>query len=163
MKKTFMYDLIPSKAEEACKDSNTPWAVTRRLVEIQDIYPAPVIDFDNQWQIKKAITDFEESDKRLVLSFADIFEHVFRYWTLDAAEYVTLGHKMPVYLWDVTEENNPNTSDGAYIEMIDDENYALVCVELFIKRGLGVDDEIGLYWDPRSSNFLFKLIKKGHV
>ncbi|KAF3656920.1 putative ethylene-responsive transcription factor CRF4-like [Capsicum annuum] len=161
MKKTFMYNFIPSKEEEeACKASGTPWVVTRELVEIRDIYPAPVINPNNPWKIKKVITDFEESGKMLVLSFIDIFEHVFRYWTLDTVKSATSGHKMSVYLWDVTNENSPNKCEGSYIEMIDDENYALVSVELFSKCGLVVNDVIGLYWDPKCLNFRFKLFKK---
>ncbi|KAM3248111.1 hypothetical protein T459_09165 [Capsicum annuum] len=164
MKKTFMYNFIPSKEEEeACKDSNIPWQVTRSVVEIRDIYPTPVIDPQNPWQIKKVVTYFEEFAGRLVLPFADTFEHVFRYWTLDTVKFVTSGHKKDVDLWDVTEENNPKNCEGAYVQMMPSENYALVCVDLFTDHGLSVDDEIGLYWDPNSSNFKFKLVKKGHV
>ncbi|KAM3268090.1 hypothetical protein P3S67_031640 [Capsicum chacoense] len=99
----------------------------------------------------------------LVLSFIDIFEHVFRYWTLNTVKSATSGHKMSVYFWDVSNENSPNKCEGSYIEMIDDENYALVSVELFSKCGLVVNDVIGLYWNPKCLNFRFKLFKKGRA
>ncbi|KAK4353792.1 hypothetical protein RND71_025986 [Anisodus tanguticus] len=162
--KKMLQGLGLSSEEEACKISNTPWLVTRRLVEIRDIYPAPVIDLQNPWQIKKVVTHYEVAVGKLMLPFADIFEHVFRYWTLDTTKFVTLGHRKHIDLWDVTKENHPKNyhNEGTYIEMLPNQDYALVCVDLFKDRGLSIDDEIGLYWDPRSSNFKFKLIKKGH-
>ncbi|XP_059310213.1 B3 domain-containing protein At2g33720 [Lycium ferocissimum] len=167
MKKVFFYNFIPSKVEEeSCRNSNIPWLVTRRLVEIRDKYSAPVIDLEDPWQIKKSITYYEAIVGKLVLPFAEVFEHIFRYWTLDMAEFVMSGHKTNVYLWDVTEENNPKKyhNDGTYFEMMPNEDYALVCVDLFKDRGLSVGDEIGLYWDPSwSSHFKFKLICNGHA
>ncbi|XP_075101632.1 B3 domain-containing protein At5g26805-like [Nicotiana tabacum] len=158
MKKTFFYNFIPSKAEEeACKASNTPWVVTRQLIEIRDIYPPPVLDLKNPWQIKKTVTYDEAVVGKLVLPFIDVFEYIFRYWTLDMANLVVSGHKVNVSLWDVTEENNPKKYDN-YFEMLPNDDYALVCLDLYKDRGLSVDDEIGLYWDPRSSTFVFKEI-----
>ncbi|KAK4359763.1 hypothetical protein RND71_021992 [Anisodus tanguticus] len=49
--------LSPKAEEEACKDSNTPWLVTRHLVEIRYYYLAPFIDLQNSWQIKKQQVD----------------------------------------------------------------------------------------------------------
>lgn len=74
------------------------------------------------------------------------------------ANLVVLGHKVNVSLWDVTEENNPKKYDSNYFEILPNDDYALVCLDLYKDRGLSVDDEIGLYWDPRSSTFVFKEI-----
>ena len=56
LKKTFFYNFFPSKInEEACNVNNTPHVVTRELAEIRDIYPAPIIDWQKPWQIKKKL------------------------------------------------------------------------------------------------------------
>ncbi|KAK4353232.1 hypothetical protein RND71_028750 [Anisodus tanguticus] len=166
MKKTFLYNFFPSKEkEETSNDSKTPLIVTRRLLEIRDMYSAPVIDPQNSWKIKKVVTHHEMIIGKQVMPFAEVLEHVLGNWTLGSAKLVTLGHKKHVDLWEVTEENNPKTylNEGTYIEILLSQDNALVCVNLFKDRGLSVDDETGLYWDPMSSNFKFKLIKKGHV
>ncbi|WMV37126.1 hypothetical protein MTR67_030511 [Solanum verrucosum] len=134
MKKIFFYNFLPSKAEEeACRERNTTWIVTRYLVEIRDIYPAPIIDLQNPWTIKKMITHYETVVRKLVLPFAMAFEHIFRYWTLDTIRLVTSGHRKNINLWDVTEENNPKNyqNEGILVEMLPNGDYALVCVDLF--------------------------------
>ncbi|OIT22493.1 hypothetical protein A4A49_55426 [Nicotiana attenuata] len=166
MKKTLVYNFIPTKAEEeACRASNTPWIVTRQIKEIRDIYPPPIIDLKDPWQIKKIVTHYEAVVGKLVVPSAEAFEHIFRYWTVDMANVVESGRKKNVGLWDETDQKNPKKyhDELAYFEMLPNNDYALVCLDLFKDRGLSVDDEIGLYWDPRSSNFKFKLFCKGHV
>ncbi|KAK4716948.1 hypothetical protein R3W88_015286 [Solanum pinnatisectum] len=165
MKTVFFYNFIPSKAEEeSCRESNTPWIVTRQLVEIRDIYPAPIIDLQNLWLIKKMITHYETVIGKHVLPFAEAFEHVFRYWTLDTVKSITSGHRKNIDLWDVTEENNPKNyhNEGTFIEVLPNEDYALVCADLFRNCRLRVN-EVGLYWNPRFSFFKFKLIHKFHA
>ncbi|CAK9145684.1 unnamed protein product [Ilex paraguariensis] len=164
MKKVFYYNYIPNKAEEeACKVSNTPWQVTRVLEEIRDIYPPPVIDYQNPWQIKKTLTHYEAATGKLVVSFVDAFEHVFRYWTLCMANHVVLGHKVTVIVWDVTEQNNPKRyrNDSVFFEMLPNDDYILACMDVFKDQCLNVDDEIGVFWDPRASTFQFKLLCRG--
>ncbi|KAK4713344.1 hypothetical protein R3W88_019251 [Solanum pinnatisectum] len=111
------------------------------------------------------ITHYETVVGKLVLPFAMAFEHVFRYWTLDTIKLVTSGHRKNINLWDVTEENNPKNyqNEGIFVEMLPNGDYALVCVDLFWNCGLRVNDEVGLYWDPRFSYLNCKLIHKVHV
>lgn len=152
MKKTFFYNFVPFKAEEeAYKESNTPWIVTRRLVEIRNIYLVPIIDLHNPWKIKKTITHYETIVGKLVLPFVEAFEHIFQYWTLDTTRFVTSGHKKNIDLWDFTEENNPKIchNKGTFIEMLPNEDYAIVCADLFKNRELHVNDEVGQYWNAR--------------
>ncbi|KAA8527348.1 hypothetical protein F0562_034937 [Nyssa sinensis] len=152
MKKTFYYNFIPTEAEEAaCKANKTPFEITRVLVDIRDMHP-PVTVFDSQnpWKIKKSLTQYEVVTGKLVLSFKDAFDHVFRYWTLCMANHVVLGHKMHVIVWDVSEETNPKRyrNDGTFLEMLPNDDYALTCPDLVQNRHLNAEDEIGLYWDP---------------
>ncbi|KAJ8540403.1 hypothetical protein K7X08_030322 [Anisodus acutangulus] len=163
MKKTFFYNFFPSKAEEeACEANNTPWVATRELIEIRDIYPAPKIDLENPWQIKKKITHDEIALGKLVVPFFETFEYILRYWKLDEAKSLVNGYGICVNVWDVTEENDPKKYEGGRVcfRKLYNDDYSLSCMELFNDRGLGVDDEIGLYWDPRNSSFMFKLLSK---
>ncbi|KAG5607210.1 hypothetical protein H5410_028702 [Solanum commersonii] len=135
IKKTFFHEFISSKAEEeACQVNNTSWVVTRELVEIRDIYSAPIIDMEDPWQIKKKITHNEVILEKLVIPFLEMFEYILRYWKLDMAKSLT----------------NRKLYNG----------YSLSCMRLFNDRGLNVGDEVGLYWDPRSSSIMFKLLSQ---
>ncbi|KAG5607219.1 hypothetical protein H5410_028711 [Solanum commersonii] len=151
LKKTFFYNFFPSKAEEeACKLNNTPYVVTREIIEIRDIYPPPKIDLINPWQIKKKIT----RDEVITL------EYILRYWTLDEAKSMVNGCDVPVGVWDVTEENIPKKYDARSVclRKLYGDYFYLSCIKLFKSRGLSIGDEIGLYWDPRSSSLMFKLL-----
>ncbi|OIS98448.1 hypothetical protein A4A49_52997 [Nicotiana attenuata] len=163
MKKTFFYKFIPSKAEEeACKANNTQWIPTRKLIEIRDIYPAPKIDLKNPWQIKKRINRAEVVFGKIEIPFFETFEYILRYWNLSKAKSLVNGVRISVILWDVTEENDPKKYESGSIrfEMMYNDDYSLLCMPLFNDRGLRVDDEIGIYWDPRSSSFMFKLLSQ---
>lgn len=163
MKKSFYYNFVPSTAEEqVSKTANAHYQVTRVLVEIRDIYPPPVLDYQNPWQIKKTLTHYEVNTCKIRISFFEMLEHVFRYWNLCMANNVVLGHKVNVILWDVTDHHNPKRyrNENVYVEMLPSDDYILGCTELFKDLGLNVDDEIGLYWDPRASTFQFKLLCK---
>ncbi|KAG5581143.1 hypothetical protein H5410_051770 [Solanum commersonii] len=108
MKKTLLYNFFPSKVEEeVCKVNNTPHVVTRELVEIRDLYPAPKIDLQNPWQIKKKITYDEIVVGMLMIPFFEMFEYILRYWTLDMAKILENGCSVCVDMWDVTEGNVP--------------------------------------------------------
>ncbi|XP_055808377.1 B3 domain-containing protein At5g26805-like [Solanum dulcamara] len=166
MKKTFFYNFFPSKTEEeASKVNNTPWVATPELVEIRDLYPVPKIDLENPWQIKKKITLDEIVIRMLVIPFFEMFEYILRYWTLDMAKSLENGCGVCVDAWDVTEENVPKKYVGGSVclRKLCNSDYSLSCVELFNGRGLGVGDEIGLYWDPRSSNLMFKLLSQARA
>ncbi|XP_049366621.1 uncharacterized protein LOC125831484 [Solanum verrucosum] len=157
LKKTFFYDFIPSKGEEeASKVNNTPLVATRELVEIRDLYPAPKID----WQIKKQITNDEIFVGMLMIPFIQMFEYILQYWTLDMAKILENGGRVCVNVWDVTEENVPKKYEGGsvFLRKLYTDDFSLSCIELFNGRRLGIGDEIGLYWDPRSSSLMFKFI-----
>lgn len=78
------------------------------------------------------------------------------------ANRVVLGHKVNVIVWDVTEETSPKRyrNDAVFFEMLPNDDYMLACMDLFKDRYLNVDDEIGMYWDPRASTFQFKLLRR---
>jgi len=161
LKKTFFYNFFPSKAEEEdCKLNNTPHVVTRELIEIRDIYPPPKIDLENSWQIKKKITHDEVIVGKLMIPFFETFEYILRYWTLDEAKSLENGCDVPVGVCDVTEENIPKKYEGGSVclRKLYNDDFYLSCIKLFNSRGLSVGNEIGLYWDPRSSSFIFKLL-----
>lgn len=162
MKKTFFHKFIQSKAEEeAYQVNNTPWVMTRELVEIRDVYLAPTIDLENLWQIKKKIIRNEIVLGKLVIPFLEMFEYILRYWKLDVAKSLANGYEVCVDVWDITEENDPQKYEGGTVcfrKLYNDHDYSLSCERLFNYRGLDVGDEIGLYWDPRSSSLMFKLL-----
>ncbi|KAG5614688.1 hypothetical protein H5410_014512 [Solanum commersonii] len=110
-------------------------------------------------KIKKTITQFEQFTKVLVLPFAIALAHVFPHWMKEMVQLVEKGNMHRVQLWDVTEDNNHNNDERAYVvKMKPCKDYAIVCADLFENRGLSYGDEIELYWDSNSNNFKFKLI-----
>ncbi|KAM3397322.1 hypothetical protein P3S68_000834 [Capsicum galapagoense] len=164
MKKTFFYNFFPSKAEEeACNVNNTPWVATRELVEIRDIYSAPIINLEDPWQIKKRITRDEVILGKMVIPFFESFEYILRYWKLDMAKSLVMSENgMSVKVWDITKETEPKKYDGGNVcfRKLYTDDYSLSCMGLFNDHRLNVGDEIGLYWDPRSSSFMFKLFSQ---
>ncbi|XP_049364478.1 uncharacterized protein LOC125829271 [Solanum verrucosum] len=163
LKKTFFYNFFPSKAEEeACKLNNTPYVVTRELIEIRDVYPPPKINLENPWQIKKRITRDEIVLGKLVIPFFETFEYILRYWTLDAAKSLENGYDVPIDVWDLTKEIVPKKYEGesVFLKKLYNDDFSLSCIELFNDHRLGDGDEIGLYWDPRSSSLMFKLLSQ---
>ncbi|CAN4113029.1 unnamed protein product [Withania somnifera] len=163
MKKTFFYNFFPSKEEEeTCKVNNIPRVVTRELVEIRDIYPAPKIDLTNPQKIKKNITHNEVIVGKVEIPFFEMFEYILRYWKMDITKFLVDGYGVYVAVWDVTQENNPKKYEGenVFLKKLYNDNYSLSIMELFNDRKLAVGDEIGLYWDLRSSSLMFKLISQ---
>uniref|UniRef100_M1DUH4 Uncharacterized protein n=1 Tax=Solanum tuberosum TaxID=4113 RepID=M1DUH4_SOLTU len=161
MKKTFYYDFILSKAEEeACKVNNTQHVVTQELVEIRDLYTSPKIDLENPWRIKKNITHDEILVGMLMIPFIQMFEYILRYWTFDMARSLENECRMCIDMWNLIKENIPKKYEGVnvYLRKQYNDVFSLSCMELFNSRRLGVGDEIGLNWDPRSSSLMFKLI-----
>ncbi|WMV30944.1 hypothetical protein MTR67_024329 [Solanum verrucosum] len=162
LKKTFFYNLFPSKEEEACKLNNTPYVVTRELIEIRGIYRPPKINLDNPWQIKIKIISYEAEAGALLIPYIKTFEYILLYWTLDLAKILVNGGVVCVQVWDVTEDNAPKKYEGerVFLWNLCNNDYALSCIKLFNNNRLGVGDEIGLFWNPRSSNFMFKLLSR---
>ncbi|KAG5607211.1 hypothetical protein H5410_028703 [Solanum commersonii] len=133
LKKTFFYNLFPSKVEdEACKLNNNPYVVTRELIEIRDIYPPQ----KSIWKTPG------RSRKRLPVTSLEN------------------GCDVHVDVWDVTGENIPKKYEGGsvFLRKLHNDDFYLSCIKLFNSHGLSVGDEIGLYWDPRSSSLMFKLL-----
>ncbi|TMW98008.1 hypothetical protein EJD97_004645, partial [Solanum chilense] len=116
MKKTFFYNFFPSKSEEeACKVNNTQHIVTRELMEIRDLYPAPIIDLQNPWQIKKKITHDE----------------------------IVVGMLMIQFFLDVNVPKKYD-GGSVCLRKVYSDDFALWCIELFKDREMGNGDAIGL-------------------
>ncbi|KAK4716822.1 hypothetical protein R3W88_015160 [Solanum pinnatisectum] len=149
LKKTFFYKFLPSKAEEACKLNNNPHVVTRELIEIRDIYPPPKINLEKPWQIKKKITHDAAIVGKLVIPFFEMFD-------------LENGCDVHVDVWDVMGQNIPKKYEGGsvFLRKLHNDDFYLLCIKLFNSRGLSVGDEIELYWDPRSSSLMFKLLSQ---
>ncbi|KAG5607220.1 hypothetical protein H5410_028712 [Solanum commersonii] len=147
---------------EACKLNNTTHVVTRELIEIRDIYPPTKIDLKNPWQIKKKITRDEVIVGKLMIPFFETFEYILPYWALDAAKILENGCDVPADMWDVTEENMPKKYEGGsvFLRKLHNDDFYLLCIKLFNSHGLSIGDEIELYWDPRSSSLMFKLLSQ---
>lgn len=164
MKKTYYYKFLPTKAEEeAAKASNTPFQITRELVEIRDLYPAPVLDPFNPWQIKKVVTDADILTGKLVLSHQEVFEYVFRYWTLEMCNYLLAGNKFYAVIWDHTDDKNPVRyhNEKIYLEQGPQDTYMLRWLDLVRNSSINPSDEIGFYWQSRSGTFQFKVLRRG--
>ncbi|KAL0366445.1 UNVERIFIED_CONTAM: hypothetical protein Sradi_3534600 [Sesamum radiatum] len=163
-KKTFYYNFFPSKAEDDSLQARkgpvgSASGMGRVLIEMRDIYPHPVLDPDNPWLLRKTLNHYEIAFGKLVLSSNDTFDHVIRYWSLGMANYVALGQKVSVTLWDVTEEKKPRKyrNNDVYLHMMANDDCVISCMELVKDRKLKVDDEIGMYWDSKEADFKFKL------
>ena len=63
-------------------------------------------------------------------------------------------------MWDVTEENiiEKYQGESVFLRKLHNDDFYLSCMILFNNCKLNVGDEIGLYWDPRSSSLMFKLL-----
>ncbi|KAK9285210.1 hypothetical protein L1049_024398 [Liquidambar formosana] len=167
MKKTFYYTFLPSKAEEvaaaAVETTGIPHQINRVLVEIRDLHPPPPTDPNNPWHIRKMLTSSDIQTGKLLLSHNDTFDHIFRYWTLDMANYVVMGNKLPVPVWDLTDDKNPikYCSDNIFFEKGPHESYVLGWKDLVRNRFVNSGDEIRLYWEIRSSTFQLKFLRQG--
>ncbi|KAK4718102.1 hypothetical protein R3W88_016440 [Solanum pinnatisectum] len=130
MKKTFFYNFFPSKAEEKACKINN--------------------------------TSYKIIVGMLIILFFEMFEYILRYWTLDVAKSLENGCSVCVDMCNVTEENVPKKYEGGsvWFRKLPNDDFSLWCIELFNYRRLGDGDEIGLYWDPRSSTLVFKLLSQ---
>ncbi|KAK4718104.1 hypothetical protein R3W88_016442 [Solanum pinnatisectum] len=98
----------------------------------------------------------------LMIPFFEMFEYILRYWTLDVAKSLEIDCNVCVDMLDVSEENVPKKYEGGsvWFRKLPNDDISFWCVELFNSRRLGDGDEIGLYWDPRSSTLVFKLLSQ---
>ncbi|RVX02240.1 hypothetical protein CK203_028296 [Vitis vinifera] len=159
MKKTFYYKFIPTKAEEEiAKSSNTPFQVTRELVEIRDLHAAPVIDPMNPWQIKRVVTNADIITGKIVLSHHEVFEYIFRYWTLEMCNHVLSGNKFYAVIWDISDEKSPVRyhNKNIYLEQGPQDTYALGWMDVARKASINPNDEVGIFWQSRTETFQFK-------
>lgn len=165
MTKTWYYSFIPTKAEEeAAKAQNKHYQVTRTLVEIHDIGPGQLLaDPNYPWLIRKAVESSEITTGKLVLSHNDMFDHVFRYWTLEMCNHVVEGGRYLVTLFDFTDEKKPRgyQSEHTFLERGLNETYLLGWLDIVQKREFNAGDEVGLFWDVRTEVFHFKLMRRG--
>ncbi|XP_055808506.1 uncharacterized protein LOC129877051 [Solanum dulcamara] len=154
-KKTFSYNFIPSKTEEEV--NNTSWVVTRELIET-----GPTLIIHSNKIMRKKITYENLVFGELRISIFVTFDCILPYWKLELARSLVKGNVVRVDLWDSTEKNGTKKYEDESITFrkLHNDNYSLSCMRLINDRELGVGDEIGLYWHPRFSKFIFKLICK---
>ncbi|WMV30930.1 hypothetical protein MTR67_024315 [Solanum verrucosum] len=95
----------------------------------------------------------------LMIPFIQMFEYIS---ILDFGHGQKFGERgmMCVNVWDVTEANVTKKYEGGsvFLRKLYTDDISLSCMELFNGHRLGIGDEIGLYWDPRTSSLMFKLI-----
>ncbi|KAL3632682.1 hypothetical protein CASFOL_025666 [Castilleja foliolosa] len=164
MRKSYCYNFFPIKEDEerstASASTSLGPCLHRMLVEIRDVHPPPEINPYHPWKIKKALNHDEIDSGNIIVSFHDAFEHILRYWNFFMATHVAMfGRKISVGVWDVTNEKNPRKYDGdrVFFQMIGSESCILTCSEMMKDRKMKVDDNIGIYWEPRESVFRVKL------
>ncbi|KAL8058361.1 hypothetical protein ABFX02_03G013100 [Erythranthe guttata] len=171
-KKTFYYEFLRTKEEEeeeeeSCSKSRICMSepagdqyCRRQLVEIRDVYPPPALDSDGPWRIKKSINQHEIDSGIIELEWDDVFEHVLRYWKMGLANYIAMGVKVHVIIFDVTQESSPRKYDGqdAYLQHVGKDEFVLACMGLIKDRNLKAGDDISLYWDEKAACFRFRSI-----
>lgn len=163
-KKIFFYNFIPSKLEEEhCKLFNKTYLVTKSIIKIRDVSPAPYFDPVNPWHIKRTLMSEDITSSQIYIKYNEAFDYVFRYWSLEMVNAVVmLEKKLLLVVWDLSDENKPVNFSGEamFLEKGCDEGYNLGILELLkSKRSIKIGDEIGLYWDVRASAFMFKVLR----
>uniref|UniRef100_M1DPZ4 Uncharacterized protein n=1 Tax=Solanum tuberosum TaxID=4113 RepID=M1DPZ4_SOLTU len=157
----FIFKLI-SKVCRKKTFSNTPGAMTRELIETTG--PAIIFDLSNIRYLGKFITPQNIAQGTLEISSFQTSEYILPYWKLDKAKSLVNGNVKRVGVWDVTDEKYGRTNryeDVSFtFRKLDSLDYSLSCIALINDQGLGVDDEIGLCWNPIISKFEFKLISR---
>ncbi|WMV31040.1 hypothetical protein MTR67_024425 [Solanum verrucosum] len=100
-----------------------------------------------------------------MIPFFETFEYILQYWTLDEAKSLENGCDVPIGMCDVTEENIPKKYEGGSVclRKLYNDDFYLSCTKLFKSHRFNVGDEFGLYWDPRSSSLMFKLLSQVHA
>lgn len=155
-KKTLYYNFIETKANE--DPQKIQRAAPVELVEIRDVHPPPSMYLNNPW-LRKTLNYYEVHSGTIVLMWCDVVEHVIRYWGHRMAHAFTMQQeKIPVKLWDVTDEKSPKKYEGkaVYIWHMMDRICYISCRELFVVRNLKAYDMISMYWDCKDNGFKFK-------
>ncbi|KAL3337758.1 hypothetical protein AABB24_030072 [Solanum stoloniferum] len=141
--------------------SNTPGVMTQELTETG---PAIIFYLSSRRYFRKHITPQNITQGTLCISSFETSEYLLPYWKLDKAKSLVNGNVECVGVWDVTEEKYGRTNRYEDVSFtfikLDSLDYTLSCMTLINDRGLGVDDEIGLCWNPIISKFEFKLISR---
>ncbi|KAK9757977.1 hypothetical protein RND81_01G198100 [Saponaria officinalis] len=164
--KTFYYVFLPTKAEETIINTNqTPYIPTRYLVEIRDIYDPPIIDPNNPWVICKKITYYDIISGKITLTHEEVFDHIFRYWSMSFASLGVFGsHKIPMLIWDHTN-TRPNharryVGENIYFERGPNDTYFLGWANLACDLRVNPGDVIGLYWGIEVAGFHLKVLSR---
>uniref|UniRef100_M1DI30 Uncharacterized protein n=1 Tax=Solanum tuberosum TaxID=4113 RepID=M1DI30_SOLTU len=127
------------------------------VIELIETGPPLIFDPNNPWKIKKSITPEVLHQGNLVISFSETFDYILPYWNLNnARQFVNGAVNTGVAMWDVKNEH----AGFIFSKLPNHDDYSLWILGLFNVYGLGVGDEIGLYWDPRFQTFMFKLLSK---
>ncbi|KAL3337780.1 hypothetical protein AABB24_030086, partial [Solanum stoloniferum] len=126
--------------------------------------PVQTIHTNNMMHMTKKITSQDIAFGELRISSLVMFDCILQYWNLELATSLVNGNVEHVGLWDATEQNYGRTNryeDARFtFRKLSRDEYSLTCMTLINDRGLGVDDVIGLCWNPIVSKFIFKLISK---
>ncbi|KAG5607124.1 hypothetical protein H5410_028616 [Solanum commersonii] len=152
---TFMFIIL----SKVCRKKI--FSVNNDLIETG---PAQTIHSNNMMHMTKKITSQDITFGELRISSLDMFDYILPYWNLELATSLVNGNATHVALWDATEKKYGRTNryeDGRFtFRKLSTDDYSLTCMTLINDRGLGVDDQIGLCWNPIISKFIFKLISK---
>ncbi|KAG5607127.1 hypothetical protein H5410_028619 [Solanum commersonii] len=123
----------------------------KNVIELIETGPPLIFDPNNPWKIKKSITPEVLHQGNLVISFSETFDYILPYWNLNnARKFVNGAVYTGVAMWDVTNEH----AGFIFSKLPNHDDYSLWILGLFNVYGLGVGDEIGLYWDPMTRELI---------
>ncbi|KAG5607121.1 hypothetical protein H5410_028613 [Solanum commersonii] len=136
--------------------------MTQELIETG---PAMIFDLSNIRHIRKYITHENIAQGRLCISSFGTFEYILPYWKLNKAKSLVNGYVEHVRVLNIMGTNYHKKYEGETVSFrkLPDNVYSLTIVELFNDSGLGVGDEIALFWDPRLPAFILMLLSKAGV
>uniref|UniRef100_M1DWI9 Uncharacterized protein n=1 Tax=Solanum tuberosum TaxID=4113 RepID=M1DWI9_SOLTU len=138
-----------------------PMASNSEEEEVIEIGPPLKFDSNNPWKIKKEITRQVLNEANLVISHSETFDYILPYWNLANAKQLVNGAMKGVAMCDVINDTKYNEDAGfIFRKLPNHDDYSLSVMALINIHRLGVDDEIGLYWDPRFQTFVFIIISK---
>ena len=119
------------------------------------------IGFD-PWVIKKRIIESEiRGGGRLRLPLVGVKEHILPNWDKECVDSIKIGERFAVTVWDCDTESehqlffNKGTRTNATYGFIGQWTEEFVS-----RRGLKIDDEIGLYWDRINLRFCFSILNR---
>ncbi|KAL6312249.1 hypothetical protein AAG906_022794 [Vitis piasezkii] len=165
MKKTFYYNFFPTKAEEeeaaksGSSDLNLPVKGAHRD---KGLLSPPEADPESM-EDQKIVNNTDVLTGKLVLLQNDVFEHIFRYWSLDICNQVVKGNKVYTAVWDLTPETNPipYQNENIYFGKGPRDTYILGWLDVVRNAKVKSRDEVGLYWDQKTGTFHLKILRRG--